>query len=219
MHFHHVSIAMTEGGYVGRDPALLDELDSARSQMTALGMYEIAHGQMSLKNMGPAGDQVRNTIYETLRPRIEGQSESVAWRETIRFQEEFGAVFSFSPYATCAAYMLPEMRCHEEAGTMVLARWRHNLQPNYQSRRPELCGDCPNAMFDRRHRPFWVSRYATNKRAVEERRYRNDTAGLRVFEANMLQARNVLRQMGEDVEALDSFIDAGMDPTREVYDG
>lgn len=219
MHYHHVSLAMTEGGYVGSNPGLLTEIQSARDQMTSLYMWEIAHGKASLENLGFAGRLFSQTVTEKLLPRTEGKPEEVAWRETVRFSEEFGATFAFSPYATCAAYLLSEMRCHQEAGTMALARWRHNLQPNFAHRRPQICAGCKNAMFDVRHRPFWIDRYTENRQAVQQARQGGETAGLQVFEANMVQARNILRQIGEDVDSLDARLDSEQLPGTETNNG
>ncbi|MBF59546.1 MAG: hypothetical protein CME80_17795 [Halomonas sp.] len=165
MHYHHISIAMTDGSYVQNNPILMRDMHDLRRQQMSFTALEIASGGTHMA--GRYGEELEEKIQSSLGPRIADASADKAYREAFVFVEEehLDRLF-FEPHGLCGAKSANEMSCHAEAGTQALAEWGHTLAPNYATRTPTLCLGCASFAIAKWHRPFWENRYIEHEVAL-----------------------------------------------------
>lgn len=199
MQFHHVSLAMTEGGYIGKNPVLVDALESISRQRTNHAIFDLINQRSVFA--GRMGEHFESQV-KKLREKLAGLPVSERWSRTVEWVDENQIKMFFSSYATCAPLKRSEMRCHDETETPIWVR--HH--PNFETREPSLCAGCANAVMDRSHKEFWVSRYVGYALSLEvEKRQRGNVAPeQRVIEFRAAQALAILKKLSVSVEELDS---------------
>lgn len=197
MQFHHVSLAMTEGGYIGKNPVLVDALDSISRQRTNHGIFDLINQHSVFA--GRMGEHLENEA-QKLRERMDGLPVSERWSKTVEWIDENQIKMFISPYATCAPLKRSEMRCHDETETPIWVRH----QPNLETREPSLCAGCANAVMDRSHKDFWVNRYVgyALSLAVERKQRGSLAPELRVIEFRANQALAILEKLGVDIKEI-----------------
>lgn len=209
-HFHHVSIAMTDGGYLNHVVQLGDVNDIKRQKVAMLAL-EIARGGSELA--GRNGEDLEKKILDELGPEIAGASTDDAYRTAFLYVEEAGLHrLFFESYGICGARSASEMECHKAARTESLARWRPDLTPNYATRTPSLCAGCPSFAIARWHLPFWEDRYVESVFAVRQYEVLKmdmtymDRAN-ELMHAQAKQAAALCRKLGADIDALDMRVE------------
>jgi len=200
MHFHHLSQAMTEGGYIGNNRLQVAPLSTVRAQQTNLLMFEMATGKSLAA--GRMGEQVGEHIAE-LRARIQDLPRTAAWRETVRFVNDFDLRLWFAPHGKCLPLVPMAMRCHDLAGT---ASWL-NREPNYSTRQPSVCAGCSCFILDSRHRGFWEMRYVENWVAYKNAERCGIGGQFRVVRDRASQAAVLLTRIGVDIRPLEARVD------------
>lgn len=200
MQFHHLSLAMTEGGYIGRNPLLLEALDSVAVQKRNSLIYELVTGRARLA--GRMGEQLDEAVNQ-LRAEIGDLPTSEKWKRTAEWSDRNHLQMYFSPHATCCPTRTSEMRCHDASKTPIWIR----SQPNTATREPSLCAGCACAVMDKSHEPFWSDRYVSSLVSIKQA----EAAGINVdvfraiqFRAD--QARSILKKFGADIDTLDARV-------------
>jgi hypothetical protein len=199
MQFHHVSLAMTEGGYIGKNPVLVDALDSISRQRTNHAIFDLINQHSVFA--GRMGEHLESQA-QKLREKLAGLPVSERWSATVEWVDENQIKMFFSPYATCAPLKPSEMRCHDESETPI---WiRH--QPDFETREPNLCAGCTNAVMDRSHKEFWVNRYVgyAVSLAVEQKQRGGVAPEQRVIEFRANQALAILKKLGANMSEVNS---------------
>lgn len=196
--FHHLSLAMTEEGYLGNDPTLLDVLDGIRQQQTARIFYELARGVRPMAGrLAKLVDKYRAELDQLLVGR-----DAEEGLEAIRQWTVAGDLrIWFSKHGKCFLSIAPsKARCHQLGGT---AHWA-NQEPNFAFRTPDACLGCPVYAVDVDHAPFWLERYRENTRWLETEQA---TGGARVVaELRAHQSAAVLQAMGVDYQREDHSV-------------
>ncbi|MCG7392960.1 hypothetical protein MHY87_08595 [Microvirga sp. ACRRW] len=204
--FQHISTAITEYGYLGRNQALFETFDSVRVQETTAFIYEHMLGRSVLA--GRMGATIEDHIAE-IQEATQGLDPVQAWRKVYKIVVDDGIRLWFAPHGKCMPLNPAKMRCHEAAGT---ASWR-NKEPNYEAREPTLCAGCGCFVLDGKHVPYWERRYVENW-AAWRRAERNGTEGqFRVVRHRAEQARNLLAKLQVDTATLDRIVE------RKLTDG
>jgi len=200
MQFHHLSLAMTEGGYIGRNPLLLGEISSMSVQKVYLTVFDSVMGKSALA--GRMGEQLEFSLAK-LRHEVGELPTSIKWQRAVEWSDRNDLKMFFTAHATCCPTRASEMRCHDASGTPIWLR----KAPNTATREPSLCAGCACAIMDISHEPFWSDRYV----ACETSARQAAAAGLHIgsfreirFRAD--QARNILRKFGSDIGALDARV-------------
>jgi hypothetical protein len=213
MNFHHVSAAMTDGGYTG-NPILERDINDVRHQDLAFGSLEIARGASGMA--GRFGEQLERKIVAELGSRIAGLSAQDAYPEAFVYVEEAGITrMFFEPYGICGALSASEMACHEVGGTTDVARWEPRLTPNYETRQPSLCAGCACFAIARRHRPYWEMRYIDNAAQLRVATALGHMGPLvdgylLLTQAQAQQSLAICRRLGSDLDELEHRLAAAV---------
>ncbi len=200
MQFHHISLAMTEGGYIGRNPLLLHELNSMSTQKTNLAVFDFLFGKGKLA--GRMGEQLEQALAK-LRAEAGALPTSEKWRQAIEWTERNDLKMYFTAHATCCPTRTSEMRCHDASNTPVWLR----KAPNTVTREPSMCAGCACAIMDKSHEPFWSDRYMACEISVRQAEAAGAHSGpFREIRFRADQARGVLKKFGADLAALDARV-------------
>lgn len=200
LQFHHLSLAMTDTGYISSNLLLVHEMDSMATQATQLMILEMVNGENPLA--GKMGEQLEQATRD-LAARVNGLPTSDAYKAVVRFCESAQLPIFFSPHGACMPLQTHSMRCHDEAGTSLLLR----KQPNARTRQPSLCAGCNCFVLDARHADFWVTRYLENWLAYKRAESSGHASDFKVIKERALQASKLLKKIGINVANFDSQIE------------
>lgn len=197
--FHHVSMAMTEGGYWGRNRIQIEPMDSVASQLTAMQLFEMVTGRT--KVAGKRGAQLEAHMAE-VRQLTDGLGIEAGWRQVMRFVREQGLHMWFAPAGNCLPLGPANMECHKVAGTRPIGL----PTPNYTTREPSLCAGCSCFIVDRRHAGFWEERYVSNEASFRAAEARGQAGMFRIARSRADVALKLLVKLGVDAGSLESRI-------------
>lgn len=202
MQFHHLSLAMTEGSYIGRNPLLLDVLDSMSVQKVYSTVFDSIIGKGKLA--GRMGEQLERALAE-LRAQAGELPTSEKWRQAVEWTDNNDLKMFFTAHATCCPTRASEMRCHDASDTPVWLR----KAPNTATREPSVCAGCACAIMDRSHEQFWSDRYVGCEVAARVAEAAGSHPGpFREIRFRADQARGILKKFGADLDALDTRVTA-----------
>lgn len=180
-HFKHMSLAMTEQGYIGNDPELLEAIDSMRRDKTIRFLVEQSTGQAPV-----AGGMA--SLIEEQRGRLANIDASEGLASWV---EQADLRIWFSDYGKCLVNLNPgESRCHSMGGTNP---WM-SKEPNHAHRSPSVCGGCKCFVVDREHQVFWQERVAKNQAALDQAGAES-RPGYRVAQERVRQAKSILASL------------------------
>lgn len=200
MQFHHLSLAMTEGGYIGKNPLLVESLSSVSRQKRNSLIFEMVTGRSAFA--GRMGEQLEAAT-KILREATATLPTSEKWKHIVEWADANQLQLYFSPHATCCPTRTSEMRCHDTVQTPVWIR----KEPNAATREPSLCAGCACAIMDKSHEPFWANRYVDNWVSIKI----NEASGMKLVDFRVIQFRanqagSILRKFGVDLEGLDARV-------------
>ncbi len=200
LQFHHLSMAMTDSGYIGSNLSLLSDMDSVATQARNLMILETVLGRNPLA--GRMGEELEQAT-QKLAEQVKGLPTTDAYKEVVKFCEHAQLPIFFSPHGACMPMKTHEMRCQDEAGTSLLLR----KQPNARTRQPSLCAGCGCFVLDARHADFWAARYLDNWLAYKRAERSGDVSGYKVIKERAEQAGKLLKKIGVKVVQLDGKIE------------
>ncbi|MGJ7565985.1 hypothetical protein ACSFBM_19195 [Variovorax sp. GB1R11] len=183
-HFKHLSIAMTEEGYVGNDPELQELMESARVHETVRFLLEQASDGAPLAGgMAAHIAQHRKELAELVARAGPPGVEALVLEHDLRIW--------FEPHGACLIQLSPgRSLCHKAAKTDP---WFANA-PNFAFRSPTMCAGCGCFAADKLTAPFWQARYDGN-RALCETQKRVDGQPSLISTQRMRQAGAILRAL------------------------
>lgn len=201
MQYHHSNLAITEGGYIGNNPLLVESLDSVARQKRNSVIFELVTGQSALA--GRMGGQL-NEATTQLKVETIDLPLSEKWKKVEAWADENQLQLFFSQHANCAPIRRSEMRCQDATDTPV---WIRNV-PNTATREPSLCAGCACAIIDRSHERFWVGRYVDSMISIRaSERIQSAESEFRVIKFRAAQADSILRKFGTDREDLQAKVE------------
>jgi len=189
-HFKHLSLAMTEQGYIGNDPELLDAIESVRRQRTVQFFLDQLGGKTPLAGgMAALIDQHRVRLQE-----IAGDAGSDAARQRIEaWVVESDLRIWFADRGKCFIGLQPgESRCHKAGGTDPWLK----LAPNVKHQNIAECSACKCFAVDGEHASFWEDRLRQNE-AVLAAAGPNHRGEYRIAVERVRQAKSVLKAIGK----------------------
>jgi integrase len=188
-HFKHLTLAMTEEAYLGKNPALQDAYESNINQSTARILYENARGKPAQAGrMAKVIDEHRAEIQALIANKDErdGRRAIQKWVEQNRLQ-----IF-FAPHGKCFVRLDPVgARCHEVGQTV---HWL-NEEPDYAIRHPSLCAGCSCFLVDKENEEFWLQRYLDNYRAFLQGASAGKASDYRIARERADQAAAILQAL------------------------
>jgi integrase len=190
-HFKHLSLAMTEQGYIGNDPELIEAMDAVRQQLTVRLFFEAATGQKAFAgHMAELVEEHRATLANL----VTGKEDVDARKSVGQWVVENDLRIWFAEHGNCLLALRPEAaRCHQIGGT---GHWR-NGRPNFEIREPSVCVGCECFLIDGGHAEFWRQRYQGNQRAVENAERIGRSGEFYVARQRARQAAAILRALGQ----------------------
>jgi hypothetical protein len=204
LQFHHLSIAMTDTGYIGSNPLVVNDLGSVATQSRNLMILEAVMGRNPLA--GRMGEHLEKATQE-LAEQVKGLPTTDAYKIVLEFCEHAQLPIFFSPHGACMPVQTHVMRCQDEAGTALLLR----QQPNARTRQPSLCAGCSCFVLDARHTDFWAKRYTDNQLAFKRAEHTGDVSGFKVIKERAEQAGKLLKKIGVKLVQLDRQIEKALE--------
>lgn len=191
-HFKHLSLAMTEQGYLGNDPSLLETLDEHRLQETVRFFFEASQGVNPV--IGGAAGMIRDIRESSKIPVRPRTSNGERLRQLTKWVSNHDLRIWFLDEGKCLINLRPmDAQCHVRAGT---AHWS-NDRPNYVSRSPDVCLSCRCFATDLQHVDFWQKRFSLNTSAFETAKALGREDEFAVAEARAKQAATILAALAK----------------------
>ncbi len=203
LQFHHLSIAMSDSGYIGNNPLLVTAMDSVATQQRNLLIFETVLGREPLA--GKMGEQIEEATRD-LAAKLKDLPTSDAWQATVKFCDDKDLKIFFNPHGKCVPLATSKMRCHNEVNTPLGLR----VQPNSATRQPSLCAGCDCFVLDTRHAPFWEDRYLQNWISYKRAERMGVTGQFRVIKERAVQAGKLLKKIGTSIELLDQKVNLAL---------
>lgn len=201
MHFKHVSHSMTEGGYIGSNPALLTERDSLATQRTASLFSDMMQGRQRFA--GRRGVEMNEQV-EQIRAIAATSDVAKEWKIVNRLVADLGVIGWFHADGTCLPMDPSEMQCHADAGTLPRI---DKVTPNFEFRRVSTCAGCKNYLIASENKGFWEDRFRTNRFSELSRRDDPEFASVAIFSKRASVAAKWLKLLDVDVEALNCEVE------------
>jgi hypothetical protein len=208
-HFKHMSIAMTERGYLGRDIEMLGLLDDEASYAAAQSMFEAVNGRPASGKAMESIERNAASILELIGD--EGTDGEKIYRLAVRLKEDDVRVWS-SDWGKCL-FRAEVARCHYQA----LGSFNLNArQPHYGQRRPGVCCDCANLLIFSDDVEFWQARLKSGIAVWEANRAAGEYAAAKVAEDRVRTSALILERLGIDISLLGCFnVEEGEDEYAE----
>lgn len=191
-HFKHMSIVMTERGYLGRDPEMLGLLEDEATYAAAQFLFDATNGRPAAGRMMDTVDENRSTIQELIG--TEGSDVEKVIRLAAILKDDDVRVWP-SEWGNC--FFRSELaRCHYRAkGHFDLSARR----PHYGQRRPGVCCDCANLLIFSDDVNFWEARFKSGLAVLEANRVVGEHAAAAVAEDRVRTSAAILKRLGIEV--------------------
>lgn len=200
--FKHVSLAMSEKGYVLNSIQKFD-LESVRAQQSGLLMLDALKGGAFA---GKRWDRMQESV-ERLQKEIGGKTPSEMLVSILREHDVKEIKMFFDTHGVCIPTQPHKMKCHQVDTDALVPKGI----PNISTRNPTLCAGCDCFLVQRRHGKFWEARYVNYMSAFvrAERNGKADTCW--VFKKRAMQSRAFLKRLGWDMSRLDALVTEAVD--------
>ncbi|WP_193175410.1 hypothetical protein [Oricola nitratireducens] len=197
-HFKHMSVAVTEQGYLGNDPILAGVVDDAASREASRLLFEAVNGRTLVAGkMADIVEERKQSI--SLLFGSEGSDDDKIDRMTALLKEE--GVRSWPAEWGDCLFREETARCHFQLkGRFDLTAHR----PERSQRCASVCCLCANLMISPAHKDFWFARYEANRASFRENSAFGDRISAAVAADRVRTSAMVLRKLGIVVESLES---------------
>lgn len=196
--FKHLSLAMTEGAYVGTSASLVAGVAEFNRDLTAESFLAKVRGTAS-KQEGRLAKLMEKYLPE-LQKIVEGMDENGARRAIDTWCRSRDLKIFFHGYGQCIPGVAPlKAECHKRAQTVHWA----NKTPNYAYREPSICTGCYLFYAGEQNIDHWTKRYVDNK--VIWLKADADGRGneFRVAKTRADQAKGYLTALGAEIPELE----------------
>ncbi|MBE7184988.1 MAG: hypothetical protein INR68_11335 [Methylobacterium mesophilicum] len=192
-HFKHMSTAMTERGYLGRDPEMLGMLDDEATYAAAKFTFDAVYGKAGAGRMMDTVEQNAATIKALIGE--DGTEEERIQRLASTFRDDGVRVWDCE-WGKCF-FQAHKARCHHLAnGTFDLQAKR----PDFGHRQPGVCCDCANLLVFNEDAEFWQARHTASLATWEANKLAGEHAAAAVVAVRMRTSATILRRLGIAVE-------------------
>lgn len=189
--YKHVSLAMTEGAYVGAVTDALAEHNQSKAVDLLLDFGRgkpVAYEGRLAKTL----ERFKAEITEL----IAGESEHEAYATLHQWACDRNLRMFFHGYGECIPGLVPtEAECHKKAGT---THWA-NREPNYRYRQASVCTGCFLFIASPETVDYWTQRFVENMTAWIEAKRIGRESEFRVQLERAQQSEKYLRTLGAPI--------------------
>lgn len=201
--FKHLSLAMTEGAYVGTNFSLVTGVAEHNRNLAADVFFAKIRGT-PVKQEGRLS-KLMDKYRDELLTIVEGLNSGEARAAVDAWCRNRDMKIFFHGYGNCIPSIAPtKAECHKRGHTVHWA----NSAPNFAMREPSVCTGCYLFMAGEEHIEHWRSRYIENMTTWRKARSEGRGNDFRVVRARAEQAESYLINLGVEVPKLEAF-DAG----------
>lgn len=192
--FKHLSLAMTEGAYLGTSTSLVTGIADHNRMMTVDLVLANARGHAPLQE-GRLG-KLMAEYQAQLASIIAGKNDADAREAIVIWCDNRQLQLFFHGYGKCIPALAPlEPECHRKAKTVHWA----NKAPNYATREPSVCTGCYLFMAGTEAIGYWSNRYVENMSSWLDAEARGEGKIFRVAKARADQSLNYLTKLGANI--------------------
>ncbi|MBM6579924.1 hypothetical protein ILT44_07005 [Microvirga sp. BT689] len=188
-HFKHMSLAMTEQGYLGNDAALLGVMNDVATREAARFLFEAINDTAAF-----AGKMAEKVEAQALQIQAligsEGTDEQKIERLAETLRDDDVRVWP-ADWGKCL-FRAETARCHHQAKGDFDLQAR---QPHYGQRQPNVCCSCSNLLISEVHVDFWAKRHADNIVLHTENLAAGDRAAAAVAAERVRTSETILRRL------------------------
>lgn len=189
-HFKHMSLAVTENGYIARSPAALEDSEAVATNELVRLLYERNEAH---EPAIAGGDKILERHRALLGQIIQGDDLVGAGDRLRGFIGHADLRLWPAEHGSCLIGLNPDRAvCHKAHGRFD---WRA-ISPNIEQRNPDACCSCPNFVLGKADIPFWQRRYDENRTAWERS---GRSVQFRAARDRAHQARTILAHLGAPV--------------------
>lgn len=195
--FKHISLAMTEGAYVGTDIKVFHEVAEHNKNKAVDLLLEFARGEATPYE-GRLAKLIGNYQAE-LAGIVAGISDLEAYELLGHWVSERGMKMFNHGYGGCIPAIAPtEAECHKKAGT---SHWA-NHEPNYRFRGASTCTGCFLFIAGPETVDYWTERFVTNMTAWAEAKKIGREKEYRINLERASQSEKYLKTLGAKVPVI-----------------
>lgn len=192
--FKHLSLAMTEGAYVGTSASLVSGVAEFNRNLTTNFFLTNIRGTAS-KQEGRLAKLMDKYRPELVRI-IKGLDTSDARKAVDAWCQNRDMKIFFHGYGKCIPAIAPkEAECHKRAQTV---HWS-NTGPNFAWRDPSTCTGCFLFLADRESIDYWNGRYMENMTSWLEAEAQGRGNDYRIAKVRAEQAKTYLMKLGAPI--------------------
>lgn len=197
--FKHLSLAMTEGAYVGTSASLVAGVADFNRNLTTEFFLSNVRGTAS-KQEGRLAKLMAQYQPE-LRKIVEGMDSSSARAAIDEWCSNRDMKIFFHGYGKCIPAVAPlQAECHKRAQTV---HWANNA-PNFSRREPSICTGCYLFLADKTNIDHWKQRYTENMSIWMKADKQGRGNEYRVAKTRADQAKNYLVNLGAPIPLLET---------------
>lgn len=199
--FKHLSLAMTEGAYIGTSAGLVAGVAEFNRNLTTNLFMANVRGTAS-KQEGRLA-KLMEKYQPELEKIIEGMTDSEAYVAIDAWCRNRDMKIFFHGYGKCIPAIAPtKAECHKRAHTVHWA----NKAPNYSMREPSICTGCFLFLAGEENIDHWTKRYVDNMTTWLQADAQGRGNEYRVARARADQARSYLLNLGAELPSLEGLL-------------
>ncbi|PKB24104.1 hypothetical protein [Janthinobacterium sp. 64] len=196
--FKHLSLAMTEGAYVGTSASLITGVAEFNRNLTSDFFLSRVRGTSS-KQEGRLAKLMDQYLPE-LRKIVEGMDDNEARGTMDTWCRNRDMKIFFHGYGQCIPAIAPlQAQCHKRAQTVHWA----NKAPNFAHREPSICTGCYLFVAGEQNIDYWTKRYVDNKVIWLKANATGQGNEFRVAKIRADQAKGYLLSLGATLPELE----------------
>lgn len=190
-HFKHMNVAVTEDGYIGNDPSLIEECSSSRVQTAAAFLLEVTAPGARIAG---GGSHIIEENSARIRELIGVEEGHSLQEKAVSFVDRWQLYVYNAAYAHCLVAFNPAAsRCNKLAGS---AGWRRPF-PNDALRSVGVCMGCELLVVTPAHAAHFVDRAERNEKIAEQASDPEAIGIRKIAAARAKQSRLILRKLEE----------------------
>ncbi|WP_323143564.1 hypothetical protein [Massilia phyllosphaerae] len=204
--FKHLSLAMTEGAYVGTSASLIAGVADFNRNLTAELFLSNIRGK-AFKQEGRLA-KLMNNYRPELEKIVEGMNNTEAYTAIDAWCRNRDMKIFFHGYGKCIPAIAPtKAECHKRAQTIHWA----NKAPNFSMREPSICTGCYLFLADEESIEHWTKRFVENMTAWLQADAQGRGNEYRVARTRAEQAKGYLQNLGAPLPSLDTVMHSTME--------